>query len=106
MAEQREMATQPVIDSNDLKLTNPDGVRAVYSNEIGISLTSTDIRLMFAEIGPVFGAEANPPAEKVLRANVVIPFQQAASLAQFITSALAHQAEQAKTEPSSAPSKG
>lgn len=67
------------VSTQDIDLTNPYGVASVYSNDFGMGLTLTDVRLLFAEIG----AEAGQPS-KILRANVVVPLQLAEVIAQAI----------------------
>ena len=70
----------------DVPLTNPLEVLSTYANDVGVAFTMTDVRLMFAEVGPTTGDFST--GQKILKANVVIPLQQAAALAQWMLGAL------------------
>ena len=40
------------VDISKMAVANPNGVQAVYSNNIGIQLTNWDVRLIFTEVVP------------------------------------------------------
>src|ERR1022692_284045 len=49
-------------------VTNPDGIRTVYCNQMNIALSQWDVHLMFNEV--VFSLDGSPVVEK--RADVVM----------------------------------
>jgi hypothetical protein len=80
-------ALKGAVEAKDVSLSNPLGVPSTYANDVALSQTMTDLRLIFNEIGPELIGDGNKPT-KVLKANVVVPFQLAEALANGIIASL------------------
>jgi hypothetical protein len=56
------------VNVGELPVSNPDNVRSVYANNVGLTVTPWDLRLLFSEI--VVNEQGKPSVQ--LRANVVL----------------------------------
>lgn len=79
------------IQATEIPVTNPYSVLSVYSNSIGVAFTRTDVRLFFTEVGQKFSGGKEPEPENILRANVVVPLEQAMALSQWLQVAIEQQ---------------
>jgi hypothetical protein len=75
------------IEAKDVPLTNPLGILSTYANDVGVSMTLSDFRILFNEVGPQIAGDAGK-GEKILKANVVIPIQMAEALAHGMLAAI------------------
>jgi len=78
--------TAQTVEAKDIQVSDPQHVQSIYANDFGFSLTNTDVRLIFTEVGPNL---TDGKAQKIVKANIVIPFQLADALAQSIGPAIA-----------------
>ena len=76
-------------------MTNPDNIRAVYSNIFGVSATATDFTIIFLELGQSPGS--TPPQKNEVKAVVTLPLAAAAGLQQVLEQLMA-QAEEANRQ--------
>ena len=77
-------------------VSNPDGIRAVYSNFMGVSVTVTDVEIVFTQVGQNTGATGESSLENRIVAKVKIPISQVQPLIQVLTTSVAHHTERAK----------
>jgi len=67
----------------DVPITNPQGLSAVYSNHFGMSATLTDFTIYFIEMGQIPGPDG-PILKQELKAIVTLPIMAAAGLLQVL----------------------
>ena len=76
------------IGAVDAPISNPNGVRATYSNHFGVSATAADLTLYFMEVGqaPTEGGGMSPRQE--VKSIVTIPALMANGIVQALHDAL------------------
>jgi len=72
-------------DASQIAASNPLDVQSQYANFFGFGFTSTDVRLIFAEVGA--DVVSNRPS-KILKGNIVLPLHSAAFLATSLAAAI------------------
>lgn len=90
-----EPAKATRIAPQDVPVTNPDNIRAVYSNFFGMSATVTDFTIIFLELGQSPGS--TPPQKNEVKAMVTLPMAAAAGLKQVLEQLVA-QVEEANRQ--------
>jgi len=89
--------SQPVITTpQNIPVTNPDNIRAVYSNFFGASATMTDFSLFFLEIGQVPGTGGSKQ-HQIVKSIVTLPLEAAVGLQEVLRQML-EQAAQARQQ--------
>jgi hypothetical protein len=83
------MSTTPAKPSqeiavSEIEITNPDDVRSVYCNNVQLSLTPWDVRLLCMEIG--VSSDGSPV--QAMRANVVMSISHADALLKALQTTL------------------
>jgi hypothetical protein len=77
----------------DMPISNPNNVAAVYANNFGISATMTDFTIYFLELVQIPGSKS-PAQKQEVRAIVTLPMLAAGGLQQ-ITQQIVQQAADA-----------
>ena len=94
------MSTLPqspaIVTPQNIPVTNPDSIRAVYSNFFGASATMTDFTLFFLELGQVPGANG-PTQHQTVKAMVTLPMAAAVGL-QDVLGQMLEQSKQARQQ--------
>jgi hypothetical protein len=80
------MATTPqtpfkTMGTEDITVTNPNNLAAVYSNNFGVSATMTDFTIYFLEVGQMPGDKTVIQKQEV-KAVVTLPLMAAVGLQQ------------------------
>ncbi|MGA7829692.1 MAG: hypothetical protein WCA21_01860 [Terracidiphilus sp.] len=89
----RKPVQQRALKSNEVPITNPNSVIAVYSNHFGISATMTDFTIHFLELGQVPGPNG-PIHKQEVKAIVTLPLIAAAGMIQVLQQLMLTQANQ------------
>jgi len=89
----RKLEQQKALLPNDVPITNPNNVTAIYSNHFGISATMTDFTIHFLELGQVPGRNG-PIHKQEVKAIVTLPLLAAAGMMQVLQQLITAQAKQ------------
>jgi hypothetical protein len=66
--------------TEDIPVSNPDGISSVYSNNVAVSATMTDFSLYFLEIGQIPGSA---PVQRV-KSIVTLPLSAAMGMQEVL----------------------
>lgn len=83
------------VSPQDVPITNPDDLAAVYSNHFGASATMSDITVYFLQIGQIPGPKGHIHKQEV-KAMVTIPITMAPALIQVLEQTLQAHGEKFK----------
>jgi len=81
-------ANFPVEHSQDVRISNPNGVSSVYSNNVGASGTAVDFSLYFLELGQT-PSEQGPVSKHEIKSIVTLPLALAPALLQVVQQVIA-----------------
>jgi hypothetical protein len=81
------------LSPDDVPITNPRDVSAIYSNHFGISATASDFTIYFLEIGQTPGPKG-PIHKQEIKAIVTIPLIMAAGMVQVLQQVLQNHTNQ------------
>jgi hypothetical protein len=85
-------STHAIINPQSIPVTNPDNVRAVYSNHFGMSATATDFSIFFLEVGQIPGPDG-PIQKHEVKAVVTLPMIAAVGLQEVLKQLVAQTEE-------------
>lgn len=83
--------------AQDIAITNPNGLKAVYANHFGVSATMTDLTLHFLEMGQVPSGKGGSASHLEVKAIVTIPMLMGSGLIEALQQALQSQAKGLQT---------
>jgi len=89
----RKPKTKGVALPDEVPITNPQGLSAVYSNHFGMSATLADFTIYFLEMGQIPGPDGSI-AKQELKAIVTLPFVAAAGMMQVLQQTLQQHSQQ------------
>ena len=69
-----------VVQIQDVPVTNPNNITAVYSNHFGVGATLTDFSIFFLEVGQLPGGLAESKQHQTVKAIVTLPLSAAHGL--------------------------
>jgi predicted membrane-bound mannosyltransferase len=70
--------------ADDIPVSNPHNVEAVYSNHFGISATMTDFTIYFLEVGQIPSGVSQSVQHQHVKAVVTLPLLAAAGLQEVL----------------------
>jgi hypothetical protein len=86
-------AKQDMVEPQNVPITNPDNVKAVYANHFGVSATMTDFTIYFLELGQVPGLKGSVHTQE-MKAIVTLPLMVAAGMIQVLQQVMQKNVEQ------------
>ncbi len=87
-----------MLNPNDIPVSNPNNISAVYANHLGVSATLTDFTIFFLEMGQLPGPNG-PIQKQELKAAVTLPIMAAAGLSSVLQQILvAHAGKQSELQ--------
>jgi hypothetical protein len=89
----RKQKIKGIALADEVPITNPQGLSAVYSNHFGMSATLSDFTIYFLEMGQIPGPNG-AIAKQELKAIVTLPFVAAAGMMQVLQQTLQQHAQQ------------
>jgi hypothetical protein len=78
---------QAALRPEDVPVTNPSNLNAVYANHMGVSATMTDFTIYFLEVGQIPGPAGNIPKQEI-KAIVTLPIMAATGLSDVLQQVL------------------
>lgn len=89
-------AVPPIPMAEDIPVTNPNNVEAVYSNHFGISATMTDFTIYFLEVGQIPSGVRGSEQHQRVKAVVTLPLLAASGLQEVLGQMQTQAAERMK----------